>query len=54
MSRGVRCMLDEPDPRAMPGDLRRRDGQSGNEAEQVERHLVGHTGGRRALRHPTR
>ncbi len=26
MSRGVRCVFDEPDSRAIPGDLRRRDG----------------------------
>ena len=34
-------MLDDPDPRAIPGNLRRVGVQAGDEAEQVQRDLVG-------------
>src|SRR6266566_2625762 len=41
MARGMRLMLDNPDLRAIPGNLRRLGGQAGNEAEQVQRYLLG-------------
>jgi hypothetical protein len=34
-------MLNDPDVRAIPGNLRSSGGQSGNEAEQVQRYLIG-------------
>jgi len=41
MARGMRLMLDDPDLRAIPRKLRRLGGQTGNEAEQVQRYLLG-------------
>ena len=41
MARGMRPMLDNPDLRAIPGNLRRLGGQTGNEAKQVQRYLLG-------------
>ena len=41
MARGMPLMLDNPDLRAIPGNLRRLGGQAGNEAEQVQRYLLG-------------
>jgi hypothetical protein len=41
MARGMRLMLDDPDRRAIPGNPPRLGGQAGNEAEQVQRHLLG-------------
>ena len=41
MARGMRLMLDNPDLRAIPRNLRHPGGQPGNEAEQVQRHLLG-------------
>ena len=41
MARGMRLMLDDPDLRAIPGNLRRLGGQAGDEAEQVQRYLLG-------------
>ena len=41
MARGMRLMLDNPDLRAIPGNLRHLGGQAGNEAEQVQRYLLG-------------
>ena len=41
MARGMRLMLDNPDLRAIPGNLRHPGGQAGNEAEQVQRYLPG-------------
>ena len=41
MARGMRLMLDNPDLRAIPRNLRRLGGQAGNEAEQVQRYLLG-------------
>jgi hypothetical protein len=40
MARGMRLMLDEPDLRAIPRNLRHLGGQAGNEAEQVQRYLL--------------
>jgi hypothetical protein len=37
----MRLMLDNPDSRAIPGNLRRPGGQAGNEAEPVQRYLPG-------------
>jgi hypothetical protein len=37
----MRLMLDNPDLRAVPGNLRHLGGQAGNEAEQVQRCLLG-------------
>jgi len=37
----MRLVLDNPDLRAIPGNLRRLGGQAGNEAEQVQRYLPG-------------
>ena len=37
MARGMRLMLDNPDLRAIPGNLRHLGGQAGNEAKQVPR-----------------
>src|ERR1700749_3756261 len=39
--RGMRLMLDNPDLRAVPGNLRRLGRQAGNESEQVQRYLLG-------------
>ena len=41
MARGMRLMLDNPDLRAIPRNLRHLGGQAGNEAEQVQRYLLG-------------
>src|SRR5690349_20025666 len=41
MTRGMRLMLANPDLRAIPRNLRRLGGQAGNEAEQVQRYLLG-------------
>jgi hypothetical protein len=41
MARGMRLMLDNPDVRAIPGNPRSSSGQAGNEAEQVQRYLIG-------------
>jgi hypothetical protein len=41
MTRGVRLMLDNPDMRAVPRSPRRPGGQAGDEAEQVQRYLLG-------------
>ena len=38
---GMRRMLDDPDLRAIPRNLRSSGGQTGNEAEQVQRYLLG-------------
>jgi hypothetical protein len=37
----MRLMLDNPDLRAIPRNLRRLGGQTGNEAKQVQRYLLG-------------
>ena len=37
----IRLVLDDPDLRAVPGNLRRVGGQPGDEAELVQRHPVG-------------
>ena len=54
MARGMRLMLDNPDLRAIPGNLRHLGGQAGNEAEQVQGYLLGDAGGLRDLRNPAR
>ena len=54
MARGMRLMLDNADLGAIPRDLRRPGGQAGNEAEQVQRHLLGDAGSLRYLRNPAR
>src|SRR3712207_4309883 len=41
MAWGMRRMLDNASLRAIPGNLRSFGGQSGNEAEQVQRYLIG-------------
>jgi hypothetical protein len=41
MARGVRRMLDDPDVRTIPRNLRGFGGQTGDEAEQVQRCLLG-------------
>ena len=41
MARGMRLMLDNPDLRAIPGNLRHLGRKAGNEAEQVQRYLPG-------------
>ena len=41
MARGMRLMLDDPDLRAIPRNLRSFGRQTGNEAEQVQRYLLG-------------
>ena len=41
MTRGMRLMLENPDPGAIPGNLRRPGGQAGNAAEQVQGYLLG-------------
>jgi len=41
MARGMRLMLDNPDLRAIPRNPRSFGGQAGNEAEQVQRYLIG-------------
>src|SRR5215472_3164973 len=41
VARGMRLMLDNPDSRAIPGNPRSFGGQAGNEAEQVQRYLLG-------------
>jgi hypothetical protein len=41
MARGMRLMLDNPDLRAIPRNLRRLGRQPGNEAEQVQQYLLG-------------
>src|ERR1035437_934714 len=51
MARGMRLVLDNPDLRAIPRNLRHLGGQAGNEAEQVQRYLLGDAGG---LRTPVR
>ena len=40
MARGMRLMLDDPDLRAIPRNLRSLGRQTGNEAEQVQRYLL--------------
>src|SRR5215469_5768395 len=40
VARGMRLMLDNPDLRAIPGNPRGFGGQTGNEAEQVQRYLL--------------
>jgi len=40
MARGMRLMLDNPDLRAIPRNLRHVGGHAGNEAEQVQGYLV--------------
>jgi hypothetical protein len=41
MALGMCPMLDDPDSRAIPGNLRRFGRQTGNEAEQVQGYLLG-------------
>src|SRR5215207_3086234 len=41
MARGMRLMLDNPDLRAIPRNPRSFGGQTGHEAEQVQRYLLG-------------
>ena len=41
MALGMRLMLDNPDLRAIPRNLRSFGRQTGNEAEQVQRYLLG-------------
>ena len=41
MALGMRRMLDDPDVRAIPGHLRSLGRQTGNEAEQVQRYVLG-------------
>src|SRR5229473_3218604 len=41
MARGMRLMLDNPDLRAIPRNPRSSGGQTGNEAKQVPRYLLG-------------
>src|SRR5258708_2291701 len=41
MARGMRLMLDNPDLRAIPRNPRSFGGQTGNEAKQVPRYLLG-------------
>jgi hypothetical protein len=41
MAGSMRLMLDDPDLRAIPRNLRSFGGQAGNEAEQIERDLLG-------------
>lgn len=41
MARGMRLMLDNPDLRAIPRNVRSFGRQTGNEAEQVQRYLLG-------------
>jgi hypothetical protein len=41
MARGMSLMLDDPDLRAIPWNLCHLGGQAGNEAEQVQRYLLG-------------
>ena len=41
MARDMSLMLDDTDLRAIPRNLRRIGGQTGNEAEQVQRYLLG-------------
>ena len=41
MAGGMRLMLDNPDLRAIPGNPSHLGGQAGNEAEQVQRYLLG-------------
>ena len=41
MAPGMRLMFDNPDLRAIPRNLRHLGGQAGNEAEQVQRYLLG-------------
>ena len=47
-------MLDNPDMRPIPRNLRHPGGQAGNEAEQVQRHLLRDAGSLRYLRNPAR
>ena len=54
VARGVRLVLDDPDLRTIPGDLRRICWKAGYEAEQVQRHLLGDADGLRDRIHPTR
>src|SRR5512132_2872359 len=41
MARGMRLMLDNPDLRAVPWNLRRLGGQAGNETQQVQWYISG-------------
>ena len=41
MARGMGLMLDNPDLRAIPRNMRRLGGQTDNEAEEVKRYLLG-------------
>jgi DNA-binding MarR family transcriptional regulator len=41
VARGVRLVLDDPDSRAIPRNLRHVGGEAGDEAEQVQRYLLG-------------
>ncbi|HWH64621.1 MAG TPA: hypothetical protein VNS99_00910, partial [Gaiellales bacterium] len=45
VARGMRLMLDDPDLRAIPRNLRRVGGQAGDEAEQIQRYLLTMSGG---------
>ncbi len=54
MARGMRLMLENPDRRAVPRNLRHLGGQAGNEAEQVQRYLLGDAGGLCDRIHPAR
>ena len=45
MARGMRRVLDDPDSRAIPGNLCRSGRQTGDEAERVQRDLLGDSGG---------
>ena len=41
MARGMSLMLDDPDLRAIPRNLRSFGGQAANEAEQIQWYLLG-------------
>jgi hypothetical protein len=41
MAWGMRVMLDDPDMRTIPGNLRHLGGKARNQAEQVRRYLLG-------------
>jgi hypothetical protein len=40
MARRMRLVLDDPDPRAIPGEPSSVGGQTGDEAEQTQRYLL--------------
>jgi hypothetical protein len=52
MALGMRLMLNNPDSRAIPRNLHHFVGQTGNEAEEVQRYLLGDAGDLRDLRNP--